>query len=165
MERNTTQHLKPCPFNQDVGVRLSPLGNHQCLAYVYRCRHHRLFRRYGHLCSNSHIDLSGSGESIIFTSWFNDSQFSKVASSPIRLSLYKRSRTTAICTQPVLPVGRILLFHSIHGVIPFHGLVSLLGLGRKFHIRMQPCQKVGIGPASPITGKKKWCLNCFHIKQ
>lgn len=29
--------------------------------------------------------------------------------------------------------------HSIHGVIPFHGLVSLLGLGSQtFPIRMQP---------------------------
>lgn len=62
------------PFQyQDVGVRLSPLGNHQCLAYVYRWRHHRLFRRYGHLFSNLHIDLSGSGESIILTSWLEDS--------------------------------------------------------------------------------------------
>lgn len=37
---------------KDGGVRLSPLGNLQCLAYVYRCRHPWLFRRYGHLCSN-----------------------------------------------------------------------------------------------------------------
>ena len=107
---------------KDGGVRLSPLGNLQCLAYVYRCRHHRLCRRYGHLCSNSHIDLSGSSEPFDILTIPNS----------VRLHLhlfdspYINGRGLLLCIQPVLPVGRILLFHLIHGVLPLHGLVSLV---------------------------------------